>query len=267
MVKRVQPGAEMPFLDHLEELRHRLFWIIGSVLVGFMGGVGAHRKFDLVTLLKQPACPYLPDGCTLQVLSPMDPITIPFTLAFWAGVIVASPVILYQLWRFVSPALYANERRISVYVVSGGVVLFLAGAALSYFFVLPATFSFANAFGGPSLAMNFAAREYFSMVAMLILTFGLAFELPIVILALTALGLVTPTFLRQYRRHAVVLCFVGSALITPGDAFTATFMLVPPLYALYELGILLSGGAYRWRERRDRGDDTIGLASEAKGSA
>ena len=256
----------MPFLDHLEELRQRLFWIMGAVLVGFFGALAAHQRYDLITLLKYPACPFLPPGCTLQVLSPADPITIPFTLAFWAGVMVASPVILYQLWRFVSPALYANERRISVYVIAGGVVLFLAGAALSYFFVLPATLKFGYTFGGPSLRLDFAAREYFSMVAMLILTFGLAFELPIVIVALTALGLVTPAFLRQYRRHAFVLCAVGSALITPGDVFAATLMLIVPLYALYELGILLSGGAYRWRQRREQGD-TIGVPNEAQGNA
>src|SRR5687767_14674276 len=116
MVRRVQPGTEMPFLEHLEELRQRLFWIIGSVLVGFGGGLALHKQFDLITVLKWPACPYLPPGpppCTLQVLSPMDPITIPFSLAFWFGVAVASPVILYQIWGFVSPALYPNERRIS----------------------------------------------------------------------------------------------------------------------------------------------------------
>ena len=257
----------MPFLDHLEELRKRLFWIIGSVLVGFSGALAAHQRYDLITLLKAPVCAYLPPGCTLQVLSPMDPITIGFSLAFWAGVVFASPVILYQLWGFVAPALYPNERRISGYVAAGGVLLFLAGVALAYFFVLPATIQFAATFGGPSLELNFAAREYFSMLSMLLLTFGIAFELPIVIVALTALGLVTPTFLKQYRRHAFVLCAVGSALITPGDLFTATLMLIAPLYALYELGILLSRGAYRWRQRRERGDESIGVPSEAQGSA
>jgi sec-independent protein translocase protein TatC len=122
-------------------------------------------------------------------------------------------------------------------------------------------------FGGPSFDIAYTARDYFSLVTTMVLTFGAAFELPIVIVGLTALGLLTPQFLRQYRRHAAVLCVVGAALITPGDAFTATIALVVPLYLLYELGIFLSRGVYRWRQRREAGEDTIGVPSEAQGSA
>jgi sec-independent protein translocase protein TatC len=243
---------EMPFLDHLEELRARLFWIGGSLVAGFAVGLVLHHYFDLVTLLKWPACPYLGDGCVLQVFSPSDRIAIPFTIALWVGVILASPVILYQIWAFVSPALYPRERRVGAYVLAGGLLLFCLGVALAHLFVLPATLRFAAEIGGPSLIGNYAARDYFSLVVTLAVTFGLAFELPIVIVALTALGLVTPSFLRRYWRQALILCLIAAAVISPGDAIYTTIFLVAPLYALYEFGIVLSRRAYRWREQTGR---------------
>lgn len=240
---------EMPFLDHLEELRRRLAWSVGALAVAFGVGVVLHARFDLVTLLKWPACPYLPPGCQLQVFSPADSIAIPFTVALGVAFMLASPVLFYHLWAFIAPALHAHERRLARGVLAGGLVLFGLGAALAHVYVLPATLRFAAQFGGPSLVQNYAAREYFSLVVTLALTFGVAFELPLVLMALAALGLVTPAFLRTYRRQALVLCVAGAAIITPGDGLFATVFLVPPLYALYELGILLAGRAMAWRAR------------------
>ncbi len=245
-------NGEMPFLDHLEELRHRLLWSLVTLVAGCAVGVGLHTYFDLVTFLKGPVCPYLPPGCQLQVFSPTDSISIPFTIALGVGAMLASPVIFYHIWAFIAPALHAHERRLARYVLAGGLVLFASGVVLAQLYVLPATLRFALQFGGPSLVQNYAAREYFSLVVTLALTFGVAFELPLVIMALAALGLVTPTFLRSYRRQAVVLCIVGSAIITPGDGVFTTLFLAPPLYALYELGILLARRATRWREQSER---------------
>jgi sec-independent protein translocase protein TatC len=246
-------SAEMPFLDHLEELRWRLLRIAAALLVGLGAGLALHAKYDLPTLLIAPACPYIAE-CSLQALSPMDAISIPFTLAFWAGVVLASPVIIHQVWAFVSPALHPRERRAGAFVLSGGLALFVLGAALAYLFVLPATLEFAQDFGGASIRNSYAVGNYFSMVVTLILTFGISFELPIAMMAAAALRLVTPAFLRKYRRHALVLCVAGAAVMTPSDAITATVMLVAPLYCLYEIGILLSVVAYRWSERRDAPD-------------
>ena len=242
----------MPFLDHLEDLRHHLFWMVGALAIGFGVGMALHSMFDLVTFLKWPACPYLLPGCQLQVLSPADAISIPLTISFGFGAILASPVILYHVWAFVSPARYPNERRLARYVLAGGLLLFCLGATLTHLFVLPATLRFAARFGGPSLVQNYAARDYFSLVVTLALTFGAAFELPLVIMALAALGLVSPAFLRRYRRQALVLCLVAAAVITPGDVVSSTLVLVPPLYALCELGNFLARRAYRWRDRGGR---------------
>ena len=181
----------------------------------------------------------------------MDVLTNVMTLSFAVGLVFALPVVLYQLWAFVAPALWKNEKSVALWVFAGGTILFLAGVALSYFFVVPATLKLNASLQGESLEAMLTVGEYFSYIVVLALTFGAAFELPILILGLTALGLVTPVFLRKYRRHALVLCALAAAVLTPGDAVTATVALLGPLYLLYELGILLSSRAHRWRQRRD----------------
>jgi sec-independent protein translocase protein TatC len=260
-MKRSPQNAEMPFLDHLEELRQRLFWIFGALFIGLVIAFSVHAKFNLVSILIQPAIPYLDSG-KLQVLNPADNFTIVLTVCLWAGAIIASPVILFQLWGFVSPAMYKNEKRVAGYVLAGGLVLFAMGAALAFFYILPASLKFFKLIGGSAFEQNYTAREYISLLVTMVLTLGIAFELPIVILGLTALGLVTPTFLRQYRRHAMVLCVVGAAFMTPGDALTATVFMIIPLYLLYELGILLSHNVYKWRQRHENKIET-GTGGEA----
>jgi sec-independent protein translocase protein TatC len=252
-------GLEMPFLDHLEELRWRLLRAGGAVLAGMVVGVVGVLKLDLIRTLAAPASPYLSNG-NLIVTHPTHTLSILMMLAFSIGLVLASPVVLYQAWAFVAPALFPKEKRIGIAVLVLGLVLFCGGVALAWFLVLPASLPFLVAIGGSALDPMYTAQEYFSFVVTLCLTFGVAFELPVVILALSALGMVTPMFLRQYRRHAFVLCTVGSALITPGDLLIATLALVFPLYLLYELGIILSAIVYRWREARD---DAVGDTDEA----
>jgi sec-independent protein translocase protein TatC len=254
-MSKATPGKEMPFLDHLEELRWRLLWSIGALVFGTIVGFVVVQYFDLIGILSEQTKPYLTTG-QLVYTHPADAFTIVLMVSFAVGVTIASPVMLYQAWAFVSPALYPHEKRVGVYVLAGGMVLFLMGAALAYFWVLPAAMKFFSGFGGPSMTYLGNAREYFSFVVTLSLSFGFAFELPIVIVGLTALGLVTPHFLRRYRRHAFVACVIGSALVTPGDVIVSTVALILPLYLLYELGIFFSTGVYKWRQRRENISDT-----------
>lgn len=240
----------MPFLDHLEELRQRLFWMIGALLIGTLFGFWVTGQFELLDLLARPAG-------KLVYLHPLDVITAYMTLSIAVGVMLASPVILYQLWGFVAPALFPREKKVVRRVLAGGLVLFLMGVSLAYFFVVPATLRLSEKLAPDSITQMLGIGEYFSFLTTLALTFGAAFELPIVIMALAALGLVTPTFLRQYRRHAIVLCVVGSSFITPGDAVSATVFMVAPLYFLYELGIVLARVAQKWRERREAAADDV----------
>lgn len=256
----------MPFLDHLEELRWRLLWIVGAVIIGTIAGFVAVGSLNLLEVLAGPIQPYL-NNERLGYFRPSDPFTIHLKLSMSVGIVLASPVILFQVWSFVAPALYPGEKRVGMMALAGGLVLFCLGVSLAYFFVLPASLKFFSLFDGDALQSMITAPEYFSLVVSLALIFGTAFELPILIVALTALGLVTPHFLRKFRRHAFVMCVVGSALITPGDVIAATVALMFPLYLLYELGIFLSRGVHRWRERRDAIGNTSGDASEAQAPA
>jgi sec-independent protein translocase protein TatC len=156
-------------------------------------------------------------------------------------------VIIYQLWAFLSPALYRHEKKVVIPVIIGAVLLFVAGVAMAWFWVLPMVLGFLMTFQVESLDAMITASGYFGFVMTMALTFGAAFELPVLILALAALGLVTPGFLSRFRPYAFVLAFALGAFVTPGDIFLASFALAGPLYLLYELSVLLTMVIFRKR--------------------
>ena len=159
---------------------------------------------------------------------------------------------MYQLWAFLSPALYKHEKRLIIPVLFGGVMLFLAGASLAFFYVLPFTLQFLLGFQSASIEPMLTVSGYFGFAISMALALGVVFELPIVILALTAVGVVTPKFLNTYRRHAVVLCIVAAAFITPGADPTSLFAIAVPLYFLFELSVVLSTVVHKRRLRKER---------------
>ena len=238
--------GEMPFLDHLEELRWRIIWSLAALVVGLIIGFSIVTKFQLLHVLQQPIAPYLA-GRKLVYTHPGDTFSITLNAALLVGTIIASPVIIYQVWAFLSPALYRHERRVVIPVILGAVLLFTAGVALAYFFVLPMTLRFLLNFQVESLEPMITASEYFGFVMILALTMGAVFELPLLILGLAALGLVTPKFLARFRKYALVLSYVVAAFITPGDLFITTIALTVPLYLLYELSVLLAYLVFRKR--------------------
>lgn len=239
--------GEMPFLDHLEELRWRIIWSLGALAIGVGLGFLIVTKLKLLHLLQQPIAPFLA-GHKLVYTHPGDTFSITLSSAMIVGLIIASPVILYQVWAFLAPALHRHERKVVIPVIVGAVFLFVAGVALAYFFVLPLTLGFLMNFQVESLEPMITASDYFGFVTILALTFGAVFELPLLILALAALGMVTPKFLARFRRYALVLSFILSAIITPGDIFIATLALTIPLYLLYEVSILLATIVFRKRQ-------------------
>lgn len=240
------PTGEMPFLDHLEELRWRIVWSLGAMIVGVIAGFTLVTRFKLIRILQEPIAPYLPGK--LVYTSPADPFSITLNAAVIIGIIIASPVIIYQVWAFLSPALHRHEKKVVIPVIIGAVLLFVAGVAMAYFFVLPMILKFLMNFQAESLEPMITAAGYFSMVSTLALTFGAAFELPVLILTLAALGLVTPRFLSKFRPYALILSFLVSAIVTPGDIFLATLALCAPLYLLYELSIVLATIIFRKRQ-------------------
>jgi sec-independent protein translocase protein TatC len=251
----VAPDTEMPFLDHLEELRQRLFWIAGAILFGVIASfvILSQKRLDLVGLLAEPIKPYLKNG-SLVYTHPGTSFKIILNASIISGILIATPVIGYQLWGFFSPALHPHEKRVIVPTLMGMVALFLAGVALCYFVVMPFTLKFFHGFESTSLTPMIEATEYFDFAFSMMLAFGLAFELPIAILLLSALGIVQPRTLTRYRRHAIVVCVVAAAFITPDASPTTLFALAGPLYFLFELGVVLSYTVTRKRRQRERNE-------------
>jgi sec-independent protein translocase protein TatC len=248
---RTAQDTEMPFLDHLEELRHRLFWIVGAIVVGVVVAfiVLSRGGFDIVAMLARPIEPYL-SGRHLVFTHPGTSFKIVLNASLILGILVATPVIAYQLWGFFAPALHPHEKRIIVPVMFGMIFLFLCGVMLAYFVVIPFTLKFFMGFESNALTPMIEATEYFGFVFSMMLAFGVAFELPIAILLLSALGIVNPKFLSRYRRHAIVITVVVAAFITPDASPTTLFALSVPLYLLYELGVALSYSVTRRRRQR-----------------
>ena len=242
-------SAEMPFLDHLEELRWRIIWSLAAIVVGVVVAFVIVIKFNLLVWMQGPMLPYL-HGRRLMNTHPGGGFSIMMQTAIIIGVVIALPMIIFQTWLFLSPALHRHEKKVVLPVIFGAVLLFVAGAALAWFFVLPMTLKFLTSMGDEAFDQMISANEYFGFVTSLVLAMGAVFELPIAILALSALGLVTPQFLAKFRRHAVIGSYVAAAIITPGDLFVTSVALMVPLYLLYELSIGLSWVVFRKRLKR-----------------
>ena len=254
-----RPQAEMPFLDHLEELRWRLFKIVLALLVAFVVtfGVLISGKIDIITFLAQPVKPYIAGG-RLMTTGPSDNFNIIVNAALGLGVIFASPVIVWQVWGFLSPAMYKHEKKVVIPVLIGAALLALAGMALAYYVVMPTTLRFLlTTIKSESVTSMMTADKYFGFLFGMCLAFAAVFELPIVILLLTAIGILNPTLLGKFRRHAFVACIIGAAIITPGQDPTSLFFLTIPLYVLYEVSIVLSIWVYKGRLKREARDDAL----------
>jgi sec-independent protein translocase protein TatC len=238
---------EMPFLDHLEELRWRLLWSGLAVVVTTIVSFWLVTHFDVLGILTEPIEPFL-SGAKLKYLSPTDPFFITLKLAILVGLVLASPIVVYQIWAFLAPALRPSERRAIIPSLYLGVVLFAAGVAMAYYIALPVTLQFTMGFQTESLEQAIVIGEYMSVVTRMLLAFGIVFEMPVVILILAVLGLVTPEFLASKRRHAIVGITALAALITPGDVITITILMMLPLVLLYEFSIVMARLVTRRRQ-------------------
>ncbi len=247
--------GEMPFLDHLEELRWRILWSLLAVIVGSVIGFILVLRFGVLDILINPFYQVMGEEERLIFLSPTEPFFLILRVGILGGVVLVSPIIIYQIWSFLSPALEKHEKRAIIPALYMGVVLFSAGVWMSYAFALPVTLQFLLFFGEGYFDQMLQAGPYLGFVTKLLLAFGILFELPVVIMILSALGLVTPKFLREKRRHAIVIITVLASLLSPGDVVTVTAMMMLPLVLLYEFSILLSVVITRRRQSRDIGGD------------
>src|SRR2546421_5482649 len=251
----------MPFLDHLEELRWRILYSLLAVVVGTLVGWVIVEHVDVIGLLIEPIKPLIPGG-KLRVTSPTDPFFITLKFAFVVGLVLASPVVGYQAWAFLTPALYERERRLIIPALSAGALLFLAGASAAYLWVLPRALGVLLSFQQNVFDPLITADKYFAFAAQLIIAFGVVTELPLVVVILAILGLVTPQFLARNRRYAIAISAVASALLAPPDAVSMLLMM-GPLWLLYEVSIWCAWVVEKRRRRRQRAEGAGGAASAA----
>jgi len=227
----------MPVVDHLEELRRRLFWSLGAVALATAAALAVVFTFPVIRLLELPIRPYLP-GHKLAFTHPTDPFDIAMHTAIAFGIIASLPVLLHQAWGFVRPAMTRQEERVVRWVVAGSLVLFVAGVALAWGLVLPLAVQWLMGLQTDALTPVITAREYFSFAVDMALAFGLSFQLPIAIVGLVWLDVISPDRLVQFRRVALFGSVAIGALLTPGDLVWTTIAMAAPLYGLYELSIV-----------------------------
>ena len=236
----------MPLTEHLRELRYRLIISVIAFLIG-TGVSFAFAKY-VFEFLKEPVIKSYPE-VELITLSPTEPLFILIKISIAVGFILAMPIILYQMWKFIEPALYSHEKKLFIPLVLSSIALFLLGAAFAYFVVLPLALKFLLGLGFSQLLATpyLSVDTYVSFVLKMVIAFGIAFQMPIVLYILQRVGIVTPEQLAKFRKYFIVLAFLIGAIIAP-DVSTQVLMAIP-LLALYEISVVL--GKYATRKRKE----------------
>ena len=244
----VDSAEKQPFLSHLEELRKRLVICAIGVGAGFViAYIFSERLFQL---LVAPLKAVMPEGDQLIFTNLPEMFFAYIKVAFIAGIMAAAPLIFYQLWMFIAPGLYQKEKKMAIPFVVSSTILFVGGALFGYFVVFPFGFKFFIGFSNEYVKALPSVKQYFSFSMKLLFAFGVVFELPVIIFFLSKMGVVTPQFLRQKRKYAILLTFALAAILTPPDVITQC-MMAGPLIVLYEIGILVSRIAQKKKEDKE----------------
>src|ERR1700712_430508 len=229
-------GTEQPFVAHLVELRDRLVRAIIAVRIVFAVVPVYPGPAALYDLLARPLVAQLPPGSHLIATDVISPFLVPLKITLLAAFLVALPYVLYQLWAFIAPGLYNHEKRLVLPLVVSSTVLFLAGVAFCYFFVFGRVFHFIQAFAPKSVSVAPDIEAYLGFVLTMFLAFGATFEVPIVVVVLTRMGVVSLEKLKAFRGYFVVIAFIIAAVITPPD-IVSQLSLAIPMCLLYEVGL------------------------------
>lgn len=244
-----EPGAEATFLSHLVELRSRLLKAVAAILLVLLALVPFANR--LYAQLAEPLLANLPVGGSMIATEIASPFLTPLKLAFCVALMIAMPYVLFQLWRFVAPGLYRQERRLAMPLLVSSVVLFYVGCAFAYFLVLPAVFAFMSHVAPTGVAVMPDISHFLNFVLVLFIAFGLCFEVPVVLVLLVALGVVEAEQLARGRSYAIVGAFVIAAILTPPDVLSQLLLAIP-MCVLYEAGILAARVVARGARERER---------------
>ena len=225
---------KLPITDHIEELRWRLIKCVIAVGVGFVATYAFKER--IFEFLVAPLARVLPENSHLIYTSLPEAFITYLKVAFFSGLVLSAPVIFYQLWKFIMPGLYENERRYVLPFMIVATLFFVTGVSFAYYVVFPYGFQFFLGFQTDSIAAMPAMKEYLGFVMKLMLAFGITFELPVIMFFLAKMGIVGPQVLKKNRKYAILIVFVVAAILTPPDVISQTLLAIP-LLILYEVSI------------------------------
>lgn len=229
-------GTEQPFVAHLFELRDRLIKAMAAIAVATVVLAIYPGPAELYDILAAPLVAHLPKGATLIATSVISPFMVPLKIMLMAAFLLALPVVLWQVWAFVAPGLYNHEKKLVLPLVISSTVLFFIGVAFCYFFVFGRVFAFIQSFAPKSITAAPDIEAYLSFVLTMFLAFGLAFEVPIVVVVLARMKIFSIQKLKEFRGYFVVLAFIIAAIVTPPDVVSQLALAIP-MCLLYEVGI------------------------------
>lgn len=239
---------EQPLIHHLVELRNRLLRSLLLVLALFLGLF--YFANDLYLILVKPLSGLLPENSAMIATGVASPFLVPFKLTFVLAVLLAVPYILHQIWAFISPGLYQNEKKFAVPLLVSSIVLFYSGIAFAYFVVLPLVFGFFTGVGPEGITLMPDISNILDFILKIFFAFGVAFEIPIATFLMVLSGMTTVAALSEKRPYIFVGCFVVGMLVTPPDVFSQTILAVP-MFLLFEAGVLASRTIKKGEETED----------------
>jgi sec-independent protein translocase protein TatC len=227
----------MTLVEHLTELRRRVVKMAWAYVIGMILCFVFYQT--IFHFLEEPYCSAVgPKRCTFYVTAPLDGLSLRIKISAYGGLFLSSPVLLWQLWRFITPGLHQKEKRYAVPFLVSSLLLFLGGAAVAYI-SFPHALQFLDSIGGPSLKQIYNPNAYLGLIVAMMAIFGATFEVPVLLVSLELAGALTPETLSSWRRWAIIVILLGSAIITPsGDPFSM-FALAVPLYVFYEGSIII----------------------------
>ena len=228
---------EQPLTEHLLELRSRLLKSLVAVLIIFLSLVFFSN--DIYTFFAQPIQALLPEGTSMIATDVASPFFAPFKLTIILAFFIAIPYVLYQLWSFIAPGMYSNEKNLAIPLFVSSVFLFYLGIAFSYYVVFPLVFGFFTSIAPTGIAVTPDINSYLSFILKLFFAFGLAFEIPIATFILIKAGVTTRQGLAEKRPYIIVICFIFGMLLTPPDVISQSLLAIPA-WLLFELGLLMS---------------------------